>query len=221
MTSLFAIGLADLEPSGFSWKAALIVGAIAAIAVVAVVALAVATPFVALAAGATVLGTAITIGAIAICVGVATGAAAGFHWGGLDATEWEEETNKIAAQSGELHIFFVASANDATRASEFECKLVIYDEINIQRHLARKRTQHITAQNATEFYSIIGKEMEKWFGTAVLNDNMGLPRNVMIYMIPNPGEGIYERLKEMASNLSQQNVIVKRIEESWETAQSK
>jgi hypothetical protein len=74
---LFVINWPSL-PS-FDWQAALIVGAIVAFAAVVVIAVAIATPFVAIQAGATILGTCIAVGTIALVTGVIGGTTAGFY----------------------------------------------------------------------------------------------------------------------------------------------
>jgi hypothetical protein len=223
MASLLAI--LDSVPRQFSWDAALMVGAITAITVVVVIGIALASPFIALQLGATLLGTVVAVGVAAICVGVVSGSVAGLHWGGIEANEkaaeLEDKREEIAVKSAKLHIFFIASANDATQAVDFECMLLMYDEININQSnpMAQKNTKHITAENADVFYQLIGKEMEDWVSTVVQNDIKGISRKVIIYMTPNPGEGIYERLRDMAKNLSKEP-DVSRIEGSWEKASS-
>ena len=76
---LFAISGPN-SPS-FDWQAALIVGAIVAVAAVVVIAVAIVTPFVAVEAGATMLGTCFAVGVIALATGGIGGTAAGFYRG--------------------------------------------------------------------------------------------------------------------------------------------
>jgi len=214
---LFAISWPSL-PS-FDWQAALIVGAIVAVAAVVVIAVAIATPFVAIQAGATLLGTCLAVGTIALVTGVIGGTAAGFYWGRQGDVKRQEQIESIKRVSNQLEIHFEPST-DPKRAADFQCTLVVYEETDLasrQPTVTMKKVK-ISAANSEEFYGQVDQQMKKWFTKQVAGDADGQQRRVMVYMNPYPGESIYERIKEIAERNEVRRCIVNKVEGGWVSA---
>jgi hypothetical protein len=214
---LFAINWPSL-PS-FDWQAALIVGAIVAVAAVVVIAVAIATPFVAIQAGATILGTCIAVGTIALVTGVIGGTTAGFYWGRQGDIKRQEQIESIKRVSNQLDVHFEPST-DPKRAADFQCTLVVYEETDLASRQPTVTTKKlkISAANSDEFYGQLDQQMKKWFAKQVGGDADGQPRRVMVYMNPYPGEGIYERIKLMAEKNEVRRCLVNKVEGAWVSA---
>jgi hypothetical protein len=214
---LFAISWPGL-PS-FDGQAALIVGAIVAVAAVVVIAVAIVTPFVAIAGGATILGTCLAVGAIALVTGVIGGTAAGFYRGRQGDIKRQEQIESIKRVSNQLDIHFEPST-DPKRAADFQCTLVVYEETDLaprQPTVTTKKVK-ISAANSEEFYGKVDQHMRMWFTKQVGGDADGQPRQVMVYMNPYPGEGIYERLKQLAEKHEARRCVVNKVEGAWVSA---
>jgi hypothetical protein len=214
---LFALSWPSL-PS-FDWQAALVVGAIVTVAAVVVIAAAIATPFVAIEAGATLLGTCFAVGTIALVTGVIGGTAAGFYWGRQGDIKRQEQIESIKRVSNQLDIHFEPST-DPKRAADFQCTLVVYEETGLafrQPTVTTKKVK-INAANSEDFYEQVDQQMRKWFAKQVGGDAAGQPRRMMVYMNPYPGEGIYERLKQMAEKNDVRRCVVNKIEGAWVSA---
>jgi|GEM_PF-1214650 len=208
-----------LNLPSFDWKAAVIVGAIVTVAAVVILAAAIATPFVAIQAGATLLGTAISVGTIALITGIIGGIAAGLYWGHQKDREQKEIIETIKRTSNRLDIYFEPSSDDPKQAAEFRCTLVIYEEtMESSRPTATTKKVKINAASNTEFFEQLDREMKRWFARQVEGDKDRQPRRVMIYMKPYPGEGIYERLKQLAEMNGIRKCIVNKIEGNWVSA---
>jgi hypothetical protein len=214
---LFAISSPSLPT--FDWQAAVIVGAIVAVAAVVVIAVAIAMPFVAIQAGATILGTCLAVGAIALVTGVIGGTAAGFYWGRQGDIKRQEQIERIKRVSNQCDIHFEPSA-DPKRAADFQCTLVFYDEANraSQQPTVTTKKVKISTANSEEFYGQVGQQMKQWFAKRVGGDTDGQPRRVMVYMHPYPGEGIYERLKQIAEKNEDRRCDVNKVEGAWISA---
>lgn len=204
----------------FDWQAALFVGAIVVVAVVAVTVIAIATPFVAIQAGATLIGTAVTIGAIALTTGVIGGVAAGFYEGGQADTDYKRRIVQIAGQSNQMQIRFLPSASDAASATDFQCEVVTYNEADLTSRPPRVEQEEfrITAASGSEFFSILKNKIEIWFAQNVLADQDGEPRRVTIFMEPYPGDGVYERIVELISQCDNRTSEVQRVNGPWRSA---
>ena len=218
-TSSVILALSGPDFPSFDWQAALIVGAIIAVAAVAVIAIAVATPLVAIQAGATILGTCLAVGAIAVAIGVIGGTAAGFYWGRQGDINRQEQIASINRVSNQLDIHFEPSS-EPRRAADFQCALVAYEETDLasQQPTVTTKKVKINAANSEEFYGQVDQQMKKWFAKQVGGDTDGQPRRVMVYMNPYPGEGIYERLKQMAENDEVRRCVVNKVEGVWVSA---
>ena len=217
---LFGMSLADL-PS-FDWQAALFVGAVVAVVAAVVIVAAIATPLVAIQAGATLIGTAIAIGTIAVVTGVLGGTAAGLYWGRQGDIEHGKQLEEIASQSNQLHITFTPSASDPEKAADFECNIIIYKEIDLNSRppKVREETLHLTGESAAEFYQLVEQKLQQWFSGSVLADADSLPRRVSLYMTPTPGEGVYERLKSLVEAEATREVIVQRVDGPWKPTEN-
>lgn len=215
---LFAAGWMGL-PS-FDVQAALIVGAIVAVATVVVIAVAIATPFIAIEGGATIVGTCLAIGAIALVTGVVGGTAAGFYRGRQGDVKREEQIERIKRVSNQLDIHFEPSPTDPKRAADFQCTLVVYEETDLASYQPTVTTHklRIEAANAAEFYRQVEREMRQWFSKKVGADADGQPRRVVVYMVPYPGEGVYDRIKELAEKNRVRRCVVKKVEGTWVSA---
>lgn len=213
---LFAFSWPSL-PS-FDWQAALIVGAVVAVAAIAVIGLAIATPLVAVQAGATLLGTCLAVSGIAAATGIIGGVAAGVYWGHQGDIEIERQKDRIRRISNHLDMYF-EPADDPTRAADFQCNLVIYEEkgMNTRGPGVTERTLQIRAADSEEFYWQVDKELRRWFAKQVLGDTDELPRSVRVYMSPYPGEGIYERLEQLTKENANGKCQVHKIEGEWKS----
>jgi len=215
--ALFALSVPSL-PS-FDWQAAVVVGAIVAVAAMVVIAVAILTPAVAIEAGATLLSTCVAIGAIALVTGIIGGTAAGFYWGRQGDIKRQEQIESIKRVSNQLDIHFEPSA-DPQRAADFQCTLVVYEETDLasrQPTVTTKKVK-ISAANSEEFYGQVDQQMKNWFTKQVAGDAAGQHRRVMVYMNPYPGEGIYERIKQMAEENEVRRCLVTKVEGAWVTA---
>lgn len=203
----------------FDWQAAIIVGAIVVVAAAIVIGLAIATPYVAIAAGATKLGTCLAVGAIALVTGLIGGTAAGFYRGRQGDIKRQEQIDSIKHVSNQLDIHFEPST-DPSRAADFQCIVVIYEETDLaspQPAVTTKKVK-ISGASSDEFYGQVDQQMKTWFAKQVGGDEGGEPRRVMIFMNPYPGEGIYERLRQMAEENQKRSCVVNKIEGPWQRA---
>lgn len=207
------------SPPSFDWQAALIVGAIVAVAVVVVVAVAIATPFVAISAGATALGTCLAVGTIALVTGVIGGAAGGIYWGQQGDIKRQEQIESIKRVSNQFDIHFEPST-DPNRAVDFQCMIVVYEETDLasRQPTVTTRKVKIDAANSDEFYVQVDQQIKRWFTKQVAGDRDGQQRRVMVYMRPYPGEGIYERLKQIAEKNEVRRCVVNKVEGAWVSA---
>jgi hypothetical protein len=206
----------------FDVGAALIVGAIVAVATVVVIGLAIATPFVAIAGGATLLGTAIAVGVIAIATGIVGGAAAGLYWGRQGDIKRQEEIERINRAAGQLDIYFEPSMDDRTRAASFQCTLVIYKETDptASGPAAVTRNIKVVEADSASFYRQVDEQVKSWLSKELQSDSDSRPRQVKIFMDPNPGEGVYERLRDIAEGSEARKVVVNKVEGAWNSAWS-
>ncbi|MEJ5342428.1 MAG: hypothetical protein WHT09_12740 [Thermogutta sp.] len=219
-TLAFVIGalLSDMPP--FDWRAALIVGAIVAVTVAVVIVVAVLTPFIALQAGATLLGTAVAIGSIALVTGIVAAVAAGLYFGHQGDIKHQEQVQRITGVTNQLDIYFHPSPDDPNRAADFQCTLVIYEEGDLASPMPEITTKklEIKAKDATDFYDRVKEQMRVWFTRQVLADSDGRPRRVTVYMRPYPGEGVFDRLRSLAENNGMRKCVVTRVDGPWISA---
>lgn len=203
----------------FDWQAALVVGAVVFAATALVIVVAVATPFIAIEMGATILGTCLTIGGIALATGIAGAIASGFYWGRQGDIKREEQIEHIKQVSNQLDIYFEPS-DDPKRAADFQCTLVIYEETDLQARQPTVTTKKmkIKEEDSQEFYAQIKRKMNEWFTQRVAGDEDGQPRRVVIYMNPYPGEGVYDRLRRLAEDNGIRECQVTRCEGTWTSA---
>lgn len=213
---LFAASLSWL-PS-FDWWAALSIGGIVTVVAAAVITIAILTPFVAIQGGATILGTCLAVGAIALATGILGGVASGFYWGREGDMKRREQVESIKRVSNQLDIQFEHSSAD--RAADFQATLVFYEETDLtsRQPTVTTRKVKITGANAAEFYGQVEEEMKRWIAKQVAGDADEQPRRVMIYMRPYPGESVYERLKQIAESNSSRRCIVIKVEGPWKSA---
>lgn len=215
--AVFAISWLSL-PS-FDWQAAFVVGGIVALASAAVITVAILTPFIAIQAGATVLGTGLAVVTIALVTGVIGGTAAGFYWGRQGDIKRQEQIESIKRVSNQLDVQFEPST-DPKRAAAYQCTLVVYEETDLASRQPTITTKKVTirAANGEEFYGQVDQQMKKWFTKQVAGDADGQPRRVVVYMDPYPGEGVYERIKEMAEKNEVRRCLVTKVEGAWVSA---
>lgn len=199
-----------------AWKVAAITAGVAAVAIVAAIAL----PFVAIQAGVTVLGTAVAVMGISVLIGTGAGIAAGLYWGAKKDAEWQQVVEKIKAVSNQLDIYFEPAASNSQQAAEFRCTLVIYEETDLKARPPRCTERHvkIEAADSEEFYRLIDQQLKAWLHKPVLADQDNKSRRVKIYMRPYPGEGVYERLRQLVDNNGIRECVVERTERAWQSA---
>jgi hypothetical protein len=206
------------SPPSFDWQAALIVGAIVAVTAAVVIAVAIATPFVAISGGA-ILGTCLAVGTIALVTGVIGGAAGGIYWGQQGDIKRQEQIESVKRVSNQLDIHFEPSTNP-NRAVDFQCMIVVYEETDLasRQPTVTTRKMKIDAVNSDEFYGQVDQQIKRWFTKQVAGDRDGQQRRVMVYMRPYPGEGIYERLKQLAEKNEVRRCVVNKVEGAWVSA---
>jgi hypothetical protein len=207
------------EWPSFDAQAALIVGGIVAVAVVVVLVVAIATPFVAIAAGATITGTAMAVVAIAVVAGIIAAAAAGFYEGRQGDIERERQIESIRRVSNQLDVRFEPS-EELARAADFQCTLVIYDETEVAsaQPAVTERLVQIGGANGDEFYAQVQEQLDEWFSGQVAGDAAGQSRRINVYMDPYPGEGAYERIRQVAESNANRKCIVNKVEGPWTSA---
>ena len=76
----------------------------------------------------------------------------------------------------------------------------------------------INESNSEEFYEQVDQHMKSWFAKQVAGDADGKPRRVKVYMNPYPGEGIYERIKQLAEKIDVRRCVVNKVEGAWVSA---
>ncbi len=195
---VFVNVLALVLPS-FDGQAAATVGFIVAAVTVLVLVAAIATPFIALAGGASIVGTALAIGGIALVTGAVAGTASGFYWGQQGDLAIARNKERVIQLSNHLDICFDPAPDDKESASPFRCTLLTYEEAEGSAAVpVIEETKHVVAANDShEFYSTIDTELRRWFGKPVLGDDRGLQRVVTVYMKPFPGDAVWDRLQAM------------------------
>ncbi|MDW8244840.1 MAG: hypothetical protein RMJ88_16680 [Thermogemmata sp.] len=203
----------------FDWQVALFVGGIVAVGTAVVLIAAIATPFIAIQAGASIVGTGIAIAVISSITGIIGGTAAGFYWGRQGDIKRQEQIESIKRVSNQLDIYFHPSA-DPNRAADFQCTLVFYEETDLESRQPSVTTKkvRILASGADDFYGQVKQEVNKWLTRGVGADKEGQPRRVVIYMDPYPGEGIYERIRELAENNEYRKCTVSKVIGAWKSA---
>jgi hypothetical protein len=216
-TALVAISWLSNLPS-FDWTGALVVGAIVAAAAAALIVIAVATPFVALQAGATVLGTSLVVSTISLATGVLGGLAAGFYWGRQGDIKREKRIEHIREISNRLDIYFHPSPEDPSRAADFRCTVVTYEERDLAspEPTVTQRSLELQGADSDAFYKQVEQEVIQWLQKPVQGDKHKKLRRVTIYMMPYPGEGVYERLKKIGER--KRLSVVNRSEGRWHSA---
>lgn len=194
--SLCLLGaLGGLLPS-FDWPAALSVGTVVALSTVFVLAVAIATPGIAIVGGGYV-ATAIAVAGISIVTGCIAGSAAGFYRGAEGDRKRAESTTQVMRLSNHLDIHFDPLPGDPARAAEFRCTIISNDEAvdSSGMPVVKETRRSVSTGNGNEFYHAVEAELRRWFGKRVLGDQENLPRIVTVYMIPHPGEGVWDRLR--------------------------
>lgn len=191
--------LGGLLPS-FDGQAAAIVGLVVAGAIVIVLVVAIATPFIAIAGGATIVGTALAIGGIAVVTGAIAGTASGLYWGHQGDLKIARNKERVMQLSNHLDIRFEPSVDGKAMAAPFCCTLVTYDEAQGSKAVpvVKVNERFVVTNSSDEFYHAVDVELRRWFGKRVLGDERGLRRVVTVYMQPYPGEGVWDRLQSMA-----------------------
>lgn len=214
---LFAFSLTSL-PS-FDGKAALIVGAIVVLAAAAAITVAILIPGVPILAGAGLWATFKAVAIVSVAVGLVGGTAAGFYRGYESDKKREETVEWIRTVSNQLDVHFQASASTPDRADDFRCCVIIYEETDLttRQPTIQPRKINIEAKDVEEFYSILQSQLAKWFAKKVLGDNAQQPRRILVYMRPFPGDGVWERIKEMCTGFSSQ-CVVNKVEGKWKSA---
>ena len=214
-TSWFGVG-----SSSFDWQAAMIVGAVVVVAVVVILTAAIATPVIAIQAGATIMGTAAATAAISIATGFVGGTVAGFYWGRAGDIKHKEQVDRIARISNQLDIYFEPSVSDPMRAADFACTMVIYEESDLLSRPPTVTTAKVPIKgaDAKDFYDQIEQRLKVWLEKPVEGDRRGEARKVMVYMIPFPGQGAYDRLREMTERPGVVRSVITRTEGGWTPA---
>lgn len=192
-----ALSFNDLPP--FDWTMAIQVGIGVTIGALVVVGLAIATPGVAMVAAGSMVATVVSIGAVATVVGVIGGGLAGYKWGQYGEIQRQQNIQQVASVSRQLQIRFVPSAGQPDRAADFECTIVVYNEVDIDANPPQvdENHLHLSSSGSEEFYSLVQQKLDVWFQTPVLADRDNSDRVITIFMQPYPGDGVYERMVDL------------------------
>ncbi len=189
-------------------------------AIAGVIVMAILTPFVAIQAGAAVVATGIAIAGISVVTETIGGVAAGLYWGHQAEIKRQEQVQRIMGVTNQLDIYFEPSTDDPERAANFECTLVLYEvaELTSETPTITTKKLQVKATNSRDFYEQVHEQMRIWFSRQVLADSEGQPCRVTVYMKPYPGEGIYDRLKNIATNNGIRKCVVTRVDGPWVAA---
>jgi len=188
--------------ASFDYSAALWVGGITFVVVFLVIAAAVLLPFIAMTvAGA---GGWWAIGGIAFLGAVAAGCTAAYYKGKLLDKPGEIVIilDTIAKLSNQMQIHFEPSDGNSKQAADFKCVLVVYEEEGLKSKSPKCNQKKIKIEGATaqDFFQQVRQEMEIWLTQPVIADSEGRPRWIKIYMEPFPGEGTFQKLKDMVND---------------------
>lgn len=216
---IFALALWPL-PS-FDTNAAIWVGVTAVVVTAAVIVTAIAIPAIAI-GGTLSLATAASVACVSLVVGVILAGVAGFVKGRIGDIKIQEEINKIKNISNQLHIKFEPIKENPSNAKPFECTIITYAETGIGSKslgITQKKLE-ITANDATDFYSLIERQIIFWKAEKVLGDSDNLKRRVIVFMDPFPGESVFNRIAEIIKKIGYDKIEVQQIFGPWKSATS-
>jgi len=189
--------------ASFDPDAALWVGGITFVVVCLVILAAALIPFIAMTVAGTLAGGVAIVG-IAFLGAVAAGCTAGYIKGKLidDPANLAKTLDTIAKLSNQMQIHFEPSDGNSKQAADFKCVLVVYEEEGIKSKSPKCNQRKIKIERATaqDFFQQVRQEMENWLTQPVLADSEGRPRWLKIYMEPFPGEGTFQKLKDMVND---------------------
>lgn len=219
-TSLALLAWNSLSPP-FDWRSAIVCGLAAGVVSGVII-----FSFVGVSLG--------SIGAAAM-IGVSAGVAAGLFFAKQgdgakkaatsDTTMREPtpDTKPVTAAriAPQLDIYFEPSASP-NRAAEFRCTLVVYEaraESSEPWNFSIKKTR-IAENSGARFYQKLRQALQEWLKREAVGDAEKQPRRVVVYMTPFPGDGVYERIRELAENNEIRKCLVVRDRGTWTPLES-
>jgi len=211
MNTLLAVG--EFVGPGFDFKVALVVALLVTVVVLSAVVIAMtagaSTPAVIglLAASGKVLT---AVATIALTAAVVAGTVSGWN---RQAHATETPPDPVLQEMNELDVAFEPSLTEPKMAKDFTAIVVHYRESGqktaVERHI-------IHEERNDAFYSQLEKDLDRWLSQHTSADSAGKTRKVCVYMSPFPGDGVYERIKQLCERRG--GVVVSRIEAPWTSA---
>ena len=198
----------------FDVRAALIVFGVVTVAAAVIIGAAILMPGIGIVGGASIAQTCIEVGMIALATGAVAGAAAGRYQGHKAARQADEERVRRVQEIREvdhfLDVHFLPSQDDADHARDFSCALVSYDASAPDAPVVRTE---IDVKSAEGFYKAVRSEFEHWLRKPIRTDGGSRRRHVAIFMKPYPGDGVFERIRELCEHRAE--VEISRVEGQW------
>jgi hypothetical protein len=71
----------------------------------------------------------------------------------------------------------------------------------------------ISVNSAESFYEAVRREFELWLRKPIRTDGGARRRHVAIFMKPYPGDGVFERIRELCEHRAE--VAISRVEGRW------
>ena len=197
----------------FDLRAALIVFAVATVAAAVIISAAILMPGIGIVAGTSLLKTCIEVGTIALVTGIIAGGAAGRYQGLKTAREEEQERIeyiwKIREVDHYLDVFFLPSSDVPENARDFVCVLVEYDAGMPDSPVLKTQIETSTADT---FYEEVRSQLDRWVRRPIILDG-GRRRHVAIFMRPYPGDGVYDRIRQLC--LERAEIETSRVDGQW------
>jgi hypothetical protein len=109
-----------------------------------------------------------------------------------------------------LDVYFLPTPDDPDHARDFSCVLVAYDASVPESPVVRTE---ISVQSSESFYEAVRGEFEHWLRKPIRMDGGSRRRHVAIFMKPYPGDGVFERIRELCEHRAE--VEISRVEGRW------
>ena len=217
-TSVLGLTVLGLDTANFSLTHAVIGCLVVAAIVAAVLTGGILLGPVALWGGATLKGTVCAVALASLVSGVLAGSVSGLLFGESAAQakqrkETEAKTERIQSVSHYMDVYFESRKDDATKARDFVCWLVTYDDTQPANPEQRER---INAANANTFYDLFHDHIDAWLSLRLAKDPQGREYELRVFTEhPYPGDGTYRRIEAIANQLQ---VKPRRHEAKWTSA---
>lgn len=215
----------------FDWAIALAVGFAVLAGSVLTVFSAMILPFVAIERGKTWLGTLAAVVGIGSTVAIVGGYTAGYYrgMGGGGATTPSSVKDTAAdvvvktspkpvsdskaklKLTARMDVAFQRDPANPSNALNAQCSVVTYEMKN-GTQLSANGPQDIKEANPEAFFTAFSKKLDEWLKTPLSDAIKDEPRSLIVYMDPFPGNGVYERILQLAT---ERNIKVNKITGRW------